>query len=147
MTETVNHPDHYKTDSFECIEVMEEVFGKEEVKIFCKMNAFKYIWRANEKGGLEDLKKAQWYLEYIDRIEQEDAEELSEADEDENNEGLDIGKIFHKAFAQVTEIMDEMTDPESEMSKRYAIFKDILRKGCSEELAFYHAFKDEVDNE
>jgi hypothetical protein len=26
-------------------------------------NAFKYIWRADLKNGVEDLKKAKWYLE------------------------------------------------------------------------------------
>ena len=111
MTETVNHPDHYKTDSFECIEVMEEVFGKEEVKIFCKMNAFKYIWRANEKGGPEDLKKAQWYLEYIDRIEQEDAEELSEEEEEEEEESdEDDPKVMFITLTEMLNFLKGMKD-------------------------------------
>ena len=46
MTETVNHPDHYKTGNYECIEVMKEVFGEDAWKDFCKMNAFKYLWRS-----------------------------------------------------------------------------------------------------
>ena len=28
----------------------------------CTANIIKYLWRCEEKGGLEDLKKAQWYL-------------------------------------------------------------------------------------
>ena len=33
---------------------------------FCKLNAFKYLWRAGTKAGspeMEDLKKAKWYIE------------------------------------------------------------------------------------
>lgn len=59
----VDHPKHYCTDDFECIDVMLEVFGKEAVKDFCELNAFKYLYRNRSKGNrTEDLKKAQWYL-------------------------------------------------------------------------------------
>lgn len=65
--EMVNHPAHYNDGKIECIEAMESAFGKEEVKTFCKLNAFKYIWRANKKGGEQDIKKAAWYLnKYIE---------------------------------------------------------------------------------
>jgi hypothetical protein len=30
---------------------------------YCWQNAFKYLWRWPYKGGLEDLKKARWYLD------------------------------------------------------------------------------------
>lgn len=37
--------------------------GKESVISFCLCNAFKYIWRCKHKKRLvEDLQKAQWYL-------------------------------------------------------------------------------------
>lgn len=63
MSDNVNHPSHY-TDGcgFECIEMMRIVFGADLVTRFCLMNAFKYIWRHKMKGGMEDLKKAEWYL-------------------------------------------------------------------------------------
>lgn len=57
----VNHPSHYKGNKFECIDVMLDTFGKDEVKAFCKLNAFKYLYRASKKNGLEDMKKAEWY--------------------------------------------------------------------------------------
>jgi len=61
----VNHPAHYTTGcGFECIEVMEMVFGKEAVHDFCTLNAFKYLWRYRQKGGADDIGKAKWYLEY-----------------------------------------------------------------------------------
>ena len=63
----INHPDRYAGGKFECIEVMADVFGKEAVKHFCLLNAFKYIWRQEKKGGVEDVKKAVWYLnKYIE---------------------------------------------------------------------------------
>ena len=63
----INHPDRYAGGNFECIEVMADVFGKEAVKHFCLLNAFKYIWRQEKKGGVEDVKKAVCYLnKYIE---------------------------------------------------------------------------------
>jgi len=62
MSETVNHPDHYKGGGYECIEVMKAVFGADAVKDFCLLNAFKYVWRADKKNGKEDIRKAIWYL-------------------------------------------------------------------------------------
>ena len=58
----VNHPSHYNQGKYECIEVMVETFGIEAAKNFCLLNAFKYIWRAGEKNGREDIEKAIWYL-------------------------------------------------------------------------------------
>lgn len=62
--EAVNHPAHYNRGNIECIDAMISAFGKEEVIIFCKLNAFKYIWRAGQKSsdGTEDIEKAIWYL-------------------------------------------------------------------------------------
>lgn len=63
QNDMVNSPRHYNQGKFECIDVMAETFGKEATKHFCLLNAFKYIWRAGEKNGAEDIKKAIWYLE------------------------------------------------------------------------------------
>lgn len=56
--ETVNHPHHYTANDsgVECITVAEH-FN------FCLGNALKYIWRADLKGGIEDLEKARWYID------------------------------------------------------------------------------------
>jgi malate/lactate dehydrogenase len=38
----------------------------EEFQGYCKGNAMKYLWRYKYKGKpVEDLKKAQWYLEKL----------------------------------------------------------------------------------
>jgi hypothetical protein len=60
--EKVNHPKHYNHGKYECIDVMVENFGKEATQHFCLLNAFKYVWRSNYKHGVEDIKKAMWYL-------------------------------------------------------------------------------------
>ena len=64
--EEINHPDRYKSGKFECIKVMVDVFGADAVKHFCILNTFKYVWRFEHKNGVEDIKKAIWYLnEYV----------------------------------------------------------------------------------
>ena len=61
--ETVNHPSHYNREgALEAIDEMILLFGIEEVKIFCKLNAWKYRYRAADKNGEEDLKKSDWYI-------------------------------------------------------------------------------------
>ena len=70
----INHPWHYITNDYECIDVMEECFGTEAVKDFCVCNAFKYLWRCKEKHEtpIEDIKKAVWYLKkYLELSENE----------------------------------------------------------------------------
>lgn len=74
ITSEVDHPDHYKGDKYECIEVMQEVFGADAVKDFCLCNAFKYLWRCKKKhdNAVTDIKKAKFYLEkYIELVEGE----------------------------------------------------------------------------
>lgn len=67
----VHHPQHYNHGKYECIDVMVENFGKEAVKHFCLLNAFKYVWRTNYKNGVEDVKKAMFYLDYYLKLEGE----------------------------------------------------------------------------
>lgn len=56
------NPSYYNEGNVSCIEAMESAFGTEAVAAFCKCNAFKYLWRSDHKNGIEDLKKALWYL-------------------------------------------------------------------------------------
>lgn len=72
--EAVNHPAHYNQGKYECIDVMLETFGVEATQNFCLLNAFKYIWRTGEKNGVEDIKKAKWYLEKYIELEGESHE-------------------------------------------------------------------------
>jgi hypothetical protein len=70
--DTVNHPSHYNQGKREVIEEMRLMFGDEDVKAFCKLNAYKYMRRADYKGKKEeDLAKAEWYMDYLDEMEKE----------------------------------------------------------------------------
>lgn len=75
MPDMVNHPSHYATGKFECIDVMLETQGIEATKAFCKLNAFKYLYRADKKNGLQDIKKAIWYLNKLVELEEGAADE------------------------------------------------------------------------
>lgn len=57
LYDNVEKPKHYNIhpSGVECIQITEHMN-------FCLGNAMKYIWRAEEKNGVEDLKKAVWYL-------------------------------------------------------------------------------------
>lgn len=72
MSDNVNHPAHYTQGSIECIDAMVAAFGAEAVKTYCKINAFKYIWRTDYKNGTEDLEKAVWYLNRYLKLEGEE---------------------------------------------------------------------------
>ena len=60
----VNHPSHYKAkNGMEVIDVIEAFTANlEGYEATHTGNVIKYICRWKEKNGLEDLKKAQWYL-------------------------------------------------------------------------------------
>ena len=58
----VDHPGHYKLGSIEVITIIEDQLTDEEFRGYIKGQILKYILRERGKGGLEDLKKANWYL-------------------------------------------------------------------------------------
>lgn len=60
--DVVNHPSHYTQGGIECIDAMKSAFGASQLAVYCKIAAFKYIWRCEYKNGAEDVKKAIWYL-------------------------------------------------------------------------------------
>jgi hypothetical protein len=72
MTDAVDHPKHYNSlpaacskcgHPIECIDVVQHM-------PFNTGNTVKYVWRADHKNGIEDIKKAIRYLEFeIARLE------------------------------------------------------------------------------
>lgn len=62
FADAVNHPLHYASSSIECIDAMEAMLTPEQFIGYLRGNAFKYMWRYENKGGVTDLEKAQWYL-------------------------------------------------------------------------------------
>lgn len=61
--DVVNHPSHYTKGNIECIDAIESATtGKSGIEAVCVANIIKYLYRYEEKNGLEDVKKAKWYL-------------------------------------------------------------------------------------
>lgn len=68
--DNVNHPEHYSQEGHECFDVMQATQPQAYMEGFCICNAFKYLYRHANKGQLEDIKKAKWYIDkYIDIVE------------------------------------------------------------------------------
>ena len=62
--EMVNHPSHYNNGDMECIDAMVGAYGKDEVAIFSKISAFKYLWRLGHKDEeAQEIGKIKWYLD------------------------------------------------------------------------------------
>ncbi len=62
----VNHPKHYTQGGIECIDAIKAAtVGKSGIEAVCVANVVKYLWRYEEKNGVEDVKKARWYLERL----------------------------------------------------------------------------------
>jgi len=64
-SDNVNHPSHYTDGNIECIEAIEAQLSAEEYRGYLKGNIAKYLWREKHKGGVESLKKAEWYLKRL----------------------------------------------------------------------------------
>lgn len=63
VPDTVNKPTHYTLGDIECIDAIDVVTqGLDGEHSFYTGTIIKYLWRWFHKNGLEDLKKAQWYL-------------------------------------------------------------------------------------
>tara|TARA_R100001015_G_C4534591_1_gene100068 strand:- start:234 stop:524 length:291 start_codon:yes stop_codon:yes gene_type:complete len=60
----VNHPPHYNKYGVECIDALRAATG-EGFEYYLQGNVIKYMWRYRYKNGIEDLKKANWYLELM----------------------------------------------------------------------------------
>lgn len=66
MTDNVNHPSHYTQGGVECIDaITAATVNKTGIEAVCTANVIKYLWRYEGKNGLEDVKKAQWYLNWL----------------------------------------------------------------------------------
>lgn len=66
MTDNVNSPSHYTSGKVECIDGIESATtGLTGIEAVCTGNAIKYLWRWKQKGGVEDLRKARWYLDKL----------------------------------------------------------------------------------
>ena len=67
----VNNPPHYNKAGIETIQAIKAMLG-EGFKYYLQGNIMKYIWRYEYKDGVQDLEKAQWYLNELIEDRQED---------------------------------------------------------------------------
>lgn len=72
IEDKVNHPDHYKGNKgIETIDYIENIMSEEAFEGYLVGNITKYISRFDKKNGLEDIKKAQWYInKLIEKMEE-----------------------------------------------------------------------------
>lgn len=57
-------PSYYNDSEISCIDAMVSAFGREATAHFCKVNAFKYIWRlGNKDDESQEIGKIKWYLD------------------------------------------------------------------------------------
>ena len=66
VPDMVNHPQHYTQGGIECIDALKAAtVGKRGIEAVCVANVIKYLWRYEEKNGIEDVRKAKWYVERL----------------------------------------------------------------------------------
>jgi Protein of unknwon function (DUF3310) len=64
--DTKVNPSYYKNGKVECIDAIEAAtINKDGLEAYCTGNIIKYLWRCEEKNGLEDIAKAKWYLDKL----------------------------------------------------------------------------------
>lgn len=64
MNDPVNQPKHYITGGIETIDYIKAKLPREHFQAYCIGNVIKYVSRYSHKNGVEDLKKAQVYLQW-----------------------------------------------------------------------------------
>lgn len=99
--DNVNHPQHYKApNGLEAIDVIEaftsDMNGFEATHTG---NALKYLLRWKHKNGLEDLKKARWYINRL----------IEKLDHDEESKD-EMEKFFFETDTEAREALDYLKD-------------------------------------
>ena len=68
FSDPVNHPAHYTEGNIEAIDYMLDSMGEDNFVAGCEFVIKKYLHRWRSKNGVEDLKKAQWYLNKMIKV-------------------------------------------------------------------------------
>lgn len=93
--DNVNSPSHYtQANGLECIDaITAAVSGKSGIEAVCVANVIKYLWRYELKNGVEDVKKAQWYLNRL-------VSELESKPVISQTKGINIGSADFKQWGK-----------------------------------------------
>lgn len=66
MQDMVNKPPHYNQGGIECIDAIKAACtGLDGFEGYLTSSCLKYLWRWKHKNGIEDLKKARWFLDRL----------------------------------------------------------------------------------
>ena len=63
--DAVQHPSHYTQGGIECIDAIRASMTADGFCDYCQGNIIKYIWGWRDKGGVEDLRKASVYRDWL----------------------------------------------------------------------------------
>ena len=105
--DNVNHPEHYTRGGIECIDAIEASMEPAQFLGYLKGNALKYLWRYEDKGGIEDLEKCQWYVKKLKKKEKKLRKEAQEAMAD-----LFSDVLMSATFGNIFEYCDSCEDKE-----------------------------------
>lgn len=72
MVDNVNSPVHYNQAGIECVDAIQAATGS-GFEYYLQGNIMKYLWRYRYKNGIEDLRKAQWYLNKLIEVKEDDS--------------------------------------------------------------------------
>ena len=75
MADNVNQPPPYNQAGIECIDAILAATG-DGFEYYLQGNIMKYLWRYRYKNGTEDLRKAQWYLNKLIEVKQNDSQSI-----------------------------------------------------------------------
>ena len=67
--DVIENPSHYHRNNMDVIKFAELQLSPEELKGFHRINILKYVTRYDRKGGVEDLRKAAFYLRKLIELE------------------------------------------------------------------------------
>ena len=97
----VSHPDHYQSGKYEVIDIIEE-FTKDlsGIEAVDTGNAIKYVLRWHKKNGVQDVKKAIWYLTHM-------AEHLEEKEKPIKPHSVVIHKLSDSGHYAIEDIKDD----------------------------------------
>ena len=96
--ESAVRPAHYNSGDISCIDAMIAAFGVEEVRIWCKITAFKYMWRMGKKDAEEqEVGKTKWYLDKFVELPTKQPMQKVEAKHIESIGGFKIGDVVQFA--------------------------------------------------
>ena len=132
MSDNVCHPKHYTQGGIECVDALKAAtVGKTGIEAVCVANVIKYCWRYEEKNGLEDVRKAQFYINrLIQELEEKESPKPDNAPIDNLDDGITEGCCLECEYFDVRhtdppccDCKYTATEDSKEFKKRPLLFK------------------------